>query len=250
MKIKSIKRLIATVVAFTTVFSSNVMYASAATTTSGITVTDSSIEDDSNVLKVNIANDGSVTYQEPANATYETPNEDTPFTWDNALVYFVLTDRFENGDTSNDHSYGRSLDEKGNVISGYKDNMGTFHGGDLKGLTKKLDDGYFTKLGVNAIWITAPYEQMHGYTYANANNDQPGYGFPYYGYHGYWALDFTNVDANMGTKQDMHNFVDTAHELGIRVVMDVVMNHTGYISAYDAVEYGYGTPIATWKDTY
>jgi len=247
MNLKRIKRLIASAVAVTTIFSNNIMFTSAATTTT----TSSSTE---NVLKVNVDENGEVTYQEPVSASSETPNEDSPFTWDNALVYFVLTDRFENGDTSNDHSYGRSLDQNGNVISGYKENMGTFHGGDLKGLTKKLKEGYFTKIGVNAIWITAPYEQMHGYTYGNTNKGDgfgtDGYGFPYYGYHGYWALDFTNVDANMGTAQDMHDFVDTAHEHGIRVVMDVVMNHIGYISAYDANEYGYGKTIPNWKDTY
>ena len=151
-----------------------------------------------------------------------------------------MTDRFNNGDTSNDHSYGRSLNEDGSVQSGYKDNPGTFQGGDLKGLTEKLNDGYFTDLGVNAIWITAPYEQIHGYTFGNTNNAQDGYGFPYYGYHGYWALDFTNVDANMGTAKDMEEFVDTAHSKGIRVVMDVVMNHLGYITAYDTNEYGFG----------
>lgn len=99
-----------------------------------------------NVLQVNIDEEGNLTYAEP-----ETSAEDAAFSWDNATVYFTLTDRFNNGDSSNDHSYGRSLNEDGSVQSGYKENLGTFHGGDLKGLTEKLNEGYFTNLGVNAI---------------------------------------------------------------------------------------------------
>ena len=83
-------------------------------------------------------------------------------------VYFALTDRFNNGDTSNDHSYGRGLDENGNVQAIMKIIQVHFHGGDLKGLTQKIEEGYFTDLGVNAIWITAPYEQIHGFTSGNA----------------------------------------------------------------------------------
>ena len=83
---------------------------------------------------------------------------DDNFTWDNATVYFVMTDRFENGNTTNDHSYGRSVDEKN--AENYATRQGTFHGGDLKGMTQKIEEGYFDDLGVNAIWITAPYEQI------------------------------------------------------------------------------------------
>ncbi|MBQ4180053.1 MAG: hypothetical protein II615_04745, partial [Ruminococcus sp.] len=64
------------------------------------------------------------------------------FTWDNANVYFLLTDRFYNGDTSNDHSYGRALDQNGNPISGWNTSPGTFHGGDFKGIAKKIEEGY------------------------------------------------------------------------------------------------------------
>ena len=71
-----------------------------------------------NILQVNIDEDGNLTYAEP-----ETSAEDAAFSWDNATVYFTLTDRFNNGDTSNDHSYGRSLNEDGSVQSGYKENL-------------------------------------------------------------------------------------------------------------------------------
>jgi len=175
------------------------------------------------------------------------------FSWDNATVYFALTDRFNNGDTSNDHSYGRGLDKNGNVQSGYAGNPGAFQGGDLKGLTQKIKDGYFTDLGVNAIWITPPYEQIHGFTSGNDAGgiaERNGKGFPYYSYHGYWALDYTNIDANMGTEADFKNFVDAAHEKGIRVVMDIVLNHVGYTTMKDASEYNFGGLTSGWENYY
>lgn len=187
--------------------------------------------------------------------------ESQKFSWDNATVYFVLTDRFKNGDTSNDYSYGRGLQADGKTKVAGLDiytNPGTFHGGDLKGMTEKVEDGYFNDLGVNAIWITAPYEQIHGYTSANvkSNNaqeypDPDGQGFPYYSYHGYWTLDYTQIDANMGDEQDFENFVDACHERGIRVVMDVVMNHLGYTTMQDAVDYGFdGALKGDWSTYY
>ena len=87
-----------------------------------------------------------------AAATSDAPD----FSWDNATVYFLLTDRFCNGDTSNDGAYDRVK-----TVAG--DSRATFHGGDFAGITKKINEGYFNDLGVNAIWMTAPYEQLHGY---------------------------------------------------------------------------------------
>lgn len=170
-------------------------------------------EEIGNVLKVDMDENGQVTYSTTSNLDKSTDSqEERKFSWDNATVYFVLTDRFSNGDTSNDYSYGRGLDQNGNVQEGYENNPGGFHGGDLKGLTQKLEEGYFTDLGVNAIWLTAPYEQIHGFTSGNAaggNGQDNGEGFPYYSYHGYWTLDYTNIDENMGTEEDFRNFVDT-----------------------------------------
>lgn len=151
------------------------------------------------------------------------------FTWDNATVYFVIQDRFYNGNTGNDNSYGRvKVDALGKDI-------GTFHGGDLKGLTTKLNEGYFSQLGVNVMWITAPYEQVHGWCQGGSSGD-----FAHYAYHGYYVLDYTAVDANMGTAAELKEFIDTAHEKGIRVVFDIVMNHTGYVDIADMKQYGYG----------
>ena len=177
-------------------------------------------------------------------ATKGTVNADV-FSWDNATVYFLLTDRFKNGDTSNDHSYNRGLDKNGNVISGI-DERGTFHGGDFKGITQTIEDGYFNDLGVNALWISAPYEQIHGYIVGGDGSPS----FAHYSYHGYYVLDYTNTDANFGTEEDFKELVDTAHKHGIRVVMDIVLNHAGYNSLYDMNEYDFGVVKDGWDDYY
>ena len=148
-----------------------------------------------------------------------------PFDWHNATVYFVLTDRFENGDPSNDQSYGRHKDGMAEI--------GTFHGGDLRGLTNKLD--YLQQLGVNALWISAPFEQIHGWVGGGTKGD-----FPHYAYHGYYTQDWTNLDANMGSEADLRTLVDSAHQRGIRILFDVVMNHTGYATLADMQEYQFG----------
>ena len=146
-----------------------------------------------------------------------------PFDWRNAVVYFAMTDRFANGDTSNDHGYGtRPLDGEQEV--------GTWHGGDWKGLAGKLD--YLKALGVSAIWISPIVEQVHGWAAGGDRGE-----FRHYAYAGYWALDFTRLDANWGSEADLHALVDGAHALGIRVLVDVVLNHPGYATGADLVAY-------------
>ncbi|MBK9518691.1 MAG: alpha-amylase [Anaeromyxobacter sp.] len=145
-----------------------------------------------------------------------------PFTWKNAVVYFVVTDRFLNGDTANDDPYGvRRPDQAGEVA--------TWHGGDFAGLASKLD--YIRDLGATAIWITPPVEQVHGWVSGG------GGVFKSYGYHGYWALDFTRIDRNLGTEAELEALVDGAHQRGLRVLFDVVMNHPGYATGDDLAAY-------------
>ena len=156
--------------------------------------------------------------------------------WDNASVYFVITDRFYNGNPDNDESYGR---EKGDPTK--RTDVGKFYGGDIAGLTAKLD--YLKDLGINAIWLTAPYEQIHGFCIGGSND------FFHYPYHGYYAMDYTNMDANMGTKEEFKTFVDTAHKKGIRVVLDVVMNHPGYNTLEDAKRLFPGILKSTFSDS-
>ena len=143
---------------------------------------------------------------------------------ENPIVYFVMTDRFFNGNPANDQSYGRQREKAP------KDDVGTFHGGDLKGLTLKLKEGWFKDLGVNALWITAPYEQIHGWVQGGQKE------FKHYAYHGYYALDYTVLDKNMGTPEELRELVDTAHAQGIRILFDIVVNHPGYLDIQTAKE--------------
>ncbi len=147
----------------------------------------------------------------------EKENIDSRFLWENATVYFMLTDRFYNGDPSNDKPLGRKQD--GGPLR-------SFMGGDLKGITMKIEEGYFRDLGVNVLWITPPIEQIHGFT-------DEGWGKTY-AYHGYWARDWTNIDPNYGTMMDLKELVKTAHKNGIRILLDVVLNHTGPVTLADS----------------
>ena len=144
--------------------------------------------------------------------------KETPFIWEGANLYFLLTDRFQNGDPTNDINYGRTK-ETGKLRG--------FEGGDIKGIIQKLDEGYFTDLGINAIWFTPVFEQIHESVNEGTGNT--------YGYHGYWTKDWTNLDANFGTKDDLHELVKKAHEKGIRIVLDAVINHTGPVTDKDPV---------------
>ena len=187
---------------------------------------------------------GAVALTASAESNNALPTSASDFTWDNATVYFLLTDRFANGDESNDHSYNRGLDKDGNVAD--FNTVAAFQGGDFKGLTEKINEGYFNDLGVNAIWVSGWYEQQHGYSVGGDGKNS----FPHFAYHGYYALDFTELDKNFGTEEEFKAMIDAAHAKGLRVVMDVVMNHPGYNNMYDMNEYGYGVLKEGWEDVY
>jgi alpha-amylase len=159
----------------------------------------------------------SCTSNKQVNENSESENIRAPFVWENATVYFMLTDRFYNGDPTNDTPLGRKQD--GGPLR-------SFMGGDLKGITLKIEEGYFRDLGVNVLWITPPIEQIHGFTDEGWGNT--------YGYHGYWARDWTNIDPNYGTMDNLKEMVDTAHKNGIRILLDVVLNHTGPVTSTDS----------------
>ncbi len=145
-------------------------------------------------------------------------NPTAPFVWEGANIYFLLTDRFNNADPINDVNFDRTKET--GELRGFK-------GGDIKGITEKIKEGYFTDLGINAIWFTPVVEQGHG-------NVDEGTGITY-GYHGYWAKDWTALDPNFGTTEDLHELVKTAHANGIRIVLDGVINHTSPITDADPV---------------
>ncbi len=156
------------------------------------------------------------------------------FDWDAANVYFLLTDRFYNGDESNDLNFSRTH-ETGPFRN--------FMGGDIKGITAKIKEGYFDKLGIEAIWFSPVFEQIHGYV-------DEGQGATY-GYHGYWTKDWTNLDPNFGTMEDLKEMVDLAHEKGIRILLDIIINHTGPVTELDPVwpeNWVRTSPVCTYQD--
>jgi alpha-amylase len=146
----------------------------------------------------------------------QSPKKEVPFVWEGANIYFLLTDRFNNGNPDNDVNFDRTEDTA--ILRG-------FEGGDLQGVTQKIEEGYFTDLGINAIWLTPLMEQIHGATDEGTGKT--------YGYHGYWAKDWTALDPNFGTRKDLENMVKAAHAKGIRILLDVVLNHTGPVTEKD-----------------
>ena len=152
------------------------------------------------------------------------------FDWRNATVYFVITDRFCNGDTANDVNYGRIVDYGSEQL-----NAATFHGGDFKGMLNKAKEGYFTDLGIDVVWMTDVYEQIHGWM----SGSGPVNDFPHYGYHGYYPLDYTQIDKNYGTIEELRELVDTLHSQGIRVMLGANLNDPGYPTLLDAVQTGF-----------
>ncbi|WP_423604989.1 alpha-amylase family glycosyl hydrolase [Sphingomonas sp. MS122] len=134
------------------------------------------------------------------------------------VLYFLLPDRFENGDPTNDKG-GLSGDR---LATGFDPaHKGFFHGGDLAGLVKRLD--YIQSLGATAIWL--------GPIYKNKPVQGPK-GQESAGYHGYWITDFTRVDPHFGSNAEMKAFVDAAHARGIKVYLDIITNHTADVIQY------------------
>ncbi|NMP30869.1 pullulanase-type alpha-1,6-glucosidase [Thalassotalea sp. M1531] len=130
------------------------------------------------------------------------------------IFYFVLPDRFSNGDTSNDNA-GVAGDRS---INGHDaSDAKYYHGGDLKGLTKKLS--YLKLSGITALWITPPFKNQ----WVQGNSA---------GYHGYWATDYSQIDPHWGTNAEFKEFVKRAHRLRMKVFLDVVVNHTGDVIKY------------------
>ncbi|WP_427338367.1 alpha-amylase family glycosyl hydrolase [Caloranaerobacter sp. DY30410] len=117
------------------------------------------------------------------------------------IIYFIMTDRFYDGDKENN-----------NFPDVNKNDPKAYHGGDLKGIVEKLD--YIKSLGVTAIWITPVFKNEYG------------------GYHGYWITDFYKVDPHLGTLSDLKELVQEAHKRDIKVILDYVVNHTGYKSPW------------------
>ena len=128
------------------------------------------------------------------------------------IVYFLLPDRFDNADPANDRG-GYAGDR---LVTGYDPTAkGFYHGGDIKGLTRKLD--YIQGLGVTAIWLSPVFKNK---PVQGPKGDESS------GYHGYWITDFTTVDPHLGSAADFKALVDAAHARGMKIYMDVIANHT------------------------
>jgi glycosidase len=138
------------------------------------------------------------------------------------VIYFVLPDRFENGDASNDRG-GLAGDR---LTTGFDPtSKGFYHGGDLKGLTKRLD--YIQGLGATALWVAPVFKNKAV---------QGPKGQESAGYHGYWITDFTQVDPHFGANADFKALVDAAHARGMKFYMDIVVNHTADVIQFAECE--------------
>lgn len=142
---------------------------------------------------------GSGTYNEDASVT-----NSASFSTD--VIYQIVTDRFFDGDSSNNPT--------GDVFD--KNNLRKYHGGDWAGIIEKLNDGYFTNMGVTALWISAPVENITTIDPSNSTSS----------YHGYWARDFFRTNEAFGTMNEFQAMIDLAHSMDIKVVIDFAPNHT------------------------
>ncbi len=147
------------------------------------------------------------------------------------LFYFVLTDRFANGDPATD---------TGGIAGGTEDHgfdptrISHYHGGDFRGLTGKLD--YLRGLGVTAIWVTPPFKNKPVQSGTAA-------------YHGYWILDFENIDPHLGTEAEFAEFVRQARARGLKVYLDIIVNHTADVIGYRDGNFDYvPKAVAPYRD--
>ncbi|NVJ99629.1 MAG: alpha-amylase [Alphaproteobacteria bacterium] len=135
------------------------------------------------------------------------------------VMYFVMPDRFQNGDASNDTG-GISGDAKDHGFD--PTHKGFFHGGDFKGLTEKLD--YLADMGISAIWMTPIFKNKA--VQGNPVNMTAAY-------HGYWITDFTQIDPHLGTNDDLKTLVAEAHKRNMKVIFDIITNHTADVIKYE-----------------
>lgn len=155
---------------------------------------------------------------------------DDDFDWDEAVIYFMVTDRFFDGNPSNNTANGAET---------YGDNLGLYHGGDFAGVTAKLD--YLKDLGINTIWITPIVDNIPGVTVSGDGAEDVPYNASY---HGYWAADFTSLDPTLGTEEEFKTLLSEAHSRDMKIMVDVVLNHAGY-----GTEDTFGDMIRSAEDT-
>lgn len=154
-------------------------------------------------------------YTTDASVTVTARDKSGDFDWDEAVIYFAVTDRFFDGNADNNDAYG-----VGDYNTSADTGGSSYHGGDFAGLTAKLD--YLKELGVNTIWITPIVENITEDQHDSKTD------LATYGYHGYWASSFTELNKHLGTKEEFQALLDAAHARGMKIMVDVVINHAGY----------------------
>ena len=151
------------------------------------------------------------------------------------IVYFLLPDRFNDGDPSN--NTGRSASSDPNESGFDPANPDFFHGGDLQGVAAKLD--YLCDLGATSIWMIPIFRNRAVQKYGKGAKSKAGY-------HGYWILDFTDVDPHFGSRADLQRLIADAKSRGIGTILDVVVNHTADViqpkNGIHAYQYKFSKP--------
>lgn len=161
-------------------------------------------------LRVAVSKNGRVSNIQTVKLENGKPKDNSSFTWSDAIIYSLMIDRFNDGNTNNNSPVVHdSLSPKANYM-----------GGDLKGVIDKLNEGYFEDLGINVIWISPVYDNPN-----EAYKEYPAPNRYYSGYHGYWPISSNKVDEHFGNLSDVKELVKLAHSKGIKVLLDFVSNH-------------------------
>ncbi|MBL7853985.1 MAG: alpha-glucosidase C-terminal domain-containing protein [Cyclobacteriaceae bacterium] len=126
------------------------------------------------------------------------------------VLYFMMVDRFVNGRPENDEPVkDKTINPKAN-----------YFGGDLAGITKKIKDGYFEKLGINTLWLSPITQNPKG-----AYGKYPTPPTTFSGYHGYWPISLKQIDYRYGSRQELEELLNEAHAKNINVILDYVAHH-------------------------
>lgn len=161
-------------------------------------------------LRIAVSANGKVSNFQTVQLSNGKPIDNSTFTWNDGIIYSLMIDRFKDGNEQNNSPIKHdSLSPKANYM-----------GGDLKGIISKLNDGYFTSLGINTIWISPVYDNPN-----EAYKEYPSPHRYYSGYHGYWPINSYLVDEHLGTLEDVKEIVKIAHQKGIKILLDFVSHH-------------------------
>ncbi|MCP5064542.1 MAG: hypothetical protein GY936_19065 [Ignavibacteriae bacterium] len=161
-------------------------------------------------MRVAVAKNGRISNIQTIKLNNGKPIDNSSFTWNDAIIYSLMIDRFSDGDKTNNIPVQHdSLHKKANYM-----------GGDLKGIIHKLEDGYFNSLGINTLWISPVYDNPN-----KAYKEYPAPHRYYSGYHGYWPTSSNKVDEHFGDIELVKKLVAEAHKRDIKVLLDFVSNH-------------------------